>query len=604
MIETSNGDTEQDTNTDAAGKDLQSGRDELAEIITKGILDSAPGLPKNYVLPRGYAITTDAVTYTANNNKGEPVTREIATAPLVLVRLLIDPAEEQICELAWARAGRWTVRQVSRSVMLSGRKLFAALADVGLPINEGDAGGVERYLARLERANYHLLERVRIVRRLGWQPDGAFAIGPDQPFPVTPAISTQVGFIEAHRARGDFQTWKDAVNLLAPYPTAQMGLFAAFAATLLNLLSIDSFTIDFSGLSSRGKSTTARAAASVFTCPLDAKGITQWSITPTAAEARFNAVEGLPVVLDDSQLARIPEELSKLLYQIPMNAGRPRSSGWQSELPWRVLVISTGERSLLSFTKEQGVSARVLAIETPPLGPDSPDAAEAATRLRELVFEHHGLAGPMFVGKLQLLLAKTFDGGQTGLEWLKEKHAALTEPHRFGNEISRRRAPLVGVLRLAAQLAHHWDILPFPPPDEAVWKTVFSNLSTRDDRPGEALELVRQHVSARSTHLWRPRSTDYQPTSGWIGRTLVHQGHHIVALYPDVVRRLLRERDIELDTVLPAWRERGCLIENPGDKAQPWTINRRIAGMSSRLMAFAPDVIDLSGSDDAEDGTS
>jgi hypothetical protein len=63
---------------------------------------------------------------------------------------------------------------------------------------------------------------------------------------------------------------------------------------------------------------------------------------------------------------------------------RPGSrGGWSSRLPWRTILVSTGEQSASSCTTHHGAAARVLAARHPPFGtagPTRPPGTHAAPR--------------------------------------------------------------------------------------------------------------------------------------------------------------------------------------------------------------------------------
>jgi len=160
-------------------------------------------------------------------------------------------------------------------------------------------------------------------------------------------------------------------------------------------------------------------------------------------EKRLNLVSGLTAVVDETRLVKDPALVDSVLYMIPKNHGRPRGGGWPNMIPWRAVVVSTGEQPATSFTTHQGASPRVLSICSPPFGTDGSTSRAAAEAVRQGVEAHYGTAGPAFAARLQARLAE--DGG-TGK--LRARHQELTEMLRGSTDMTGRRAPLAACLAL------------------------------------------------------------------------------------------------------------------------------------------------------------
>ena len=564
------------------------------------------GLPARYATPDGYEIDRGGVwaIKTVKKKDGqdqeEGKTKEekvrVTWAPLVILRIFIDPVGDQLVEIAWTDQGRTVKRIVPRSVAKSGRRLVSALGDAGLPVTESDARGAERWLAALEAVNRTRIERVLMARSLGWQADGTFVTGQDAPRRVEVRYEEQAPALAAHRPGGTFEEWQTVIKHIQPYPVAQMALFTGLAAPLLNPLGMDSFTVDFSGRSTRGKTTGAMVGLSCWADPTEkADGIASWRTTMLAIEKRLNLVQGLPVVLDETRVVKFPELVDQVLYQVPKNHGQARGGGWPSGLPWRTIVISTGEQSALSFTTHQGAAARVLAVQYPPFGTDGPESAAAAIAVRDGLAEHFGTAGPEFIDRLQDALAK-----KNGRERLVARHKVLTETYRGTTDMTGRRAPMVAVLALAAELAHGWGIVPFEPPAEPVWMRLFTAADPADNRPEMALDVVREYVASRGQDLWRPRTAAEQPHGGWIGRQLTIDGRPTVGLLPERLKEALGRAGYELAAVVPGWREIGALVENPASNP-PYQPTKKLAGGKPRMLIFTPEALNPTTAD-GDDG--
>jgi hypothetical protein len=526
--------------------------------------DDSP-LPGGYVIPEPYLVTPDGIHLLKGDGSG-PV--RVTWAWLFPVRVYVDPDGDQLVELAWRDGHQWVSRLVRRSLTKSGRKLIAETGDAGLPVIEAEARQAERWLAAAEAANRDAIARHPVARQLGWQADGkTFVTGQDSPWRVEPRYSDQAGALAAHKPYGTLAAWQETMREIEDHPVVRAGLYAGLAAPLLHPLGLDSFTADFSGKSSRGKTITAAVALSCWADPSDkADGMLPWSTASMIGiEKRLNLFSGLVAVVDETRLVKDPALVDEAIYQIPKNRGKPRGGGWPNMIPWRVIMVSTGEQPATSFTTHQGASPRVLGIGGAPFGTDGDASRKAAEAVKHGIEANYGTAGPAFVARLQKRLAEDDGTGK-----LRARHAELTDLLVGGSDISGRRAPLLACLALAAELAAEWGIVPFPAPETSAWLSLLSSDEVRDNRTEMALDVVREYIAAHADKLWggppkegrkgagEPVSDERPPAAGWIGRDLPVG----VALLPEKLREELKRRGYELDAVLAGWRERGVLAEN------------------------------------------
>ena len=544
-------------------------------------LDGCP-LPEGYVVPEPYLVTPDGIHQLKGDGSGMA---RVAWAWLFPVRVFADPDGDQLVELAWRDGRRWVSRLVRRSITKSGRKLIAEAGDAGLPVIEAEARQAERWLAAAEAANHAVIARHPVARQLGWQADGTFVTGQDAPWRVEPRYPDQGAALSAHRPAGTLASWKAALEPAGDYPVVQVGAFTGLASPLLRPLGLDSFTVDFSGRSTRGKTITAMAALSCWADPGDrSEGMFTWQTASViGVEKRLNLVSGLTVVIDETRLARDPGIVDEVLYAIPKNHGRPRGGGWPNMIPWHAVVVSTGEQPATSFTSHQGASARVLSVQSPPFGTDGDASRSAAETVRSGIEGSFGTAGPVFAARLRDRLAE--DGGPAKL---RTRHQELTALLRGSTDMSGRRAPLAACLALAAELAAEWGIVPFPAPEPDWWAARFAADEQRDNRPEMALDIVREYVAAHASKMWGTQGDDERPpAAGWIG----HDAREGPALLPNKLAEELKRRGYELAAVIPGWLEMGALVTSASQQPA-YLIPRRTAGRLSRHLIFQRGILD------------
>ena len=191
----------------------------------------------------------------------------------------------------------------------SGRKLVTEVGDAGLPVIEAEARQAERWLAAAEAANREVIARHPVARQLGWQADGkTFVTAQDSPWRIEPRYSDQAAALTAHRPQGTLASWKEAIQDAENYAIVRAGLYAGLAAPLLVPLGLDSFTIDFSGKSTRGKTITAQVGLSCWADPSErSDGLFSWKTKIIGVEKRLNLVCGLPVVIDETRVVTSPD---------------------------------------------------------------------------------------------------------------------------------------------------------------------------------------------------------------------------------------------------------------------------------------------------------
>jgi hypothetical protein len=586
-----------------ADPDPETADEEAEQILTAGGISRIPAgrgielvtgrddcpLPEEYVIPEPYVVTPDGIHFLKGDGTG---TVRVAWAWLFPVRVFIAPNGDQLVELTWRDGGRWVSRLVRRSVTKSGRKLITETGDAGLPVIEAEARQAERWLAAAEAANRTAIARHPVARQLGWQADRkTFVTGQDLPWRVEPQYADQAAALAAHWPSGTLAAWKAAIEAARGHPVVRVGAYAGLASPLLHPLGLDSFTVDFSGRSTRGKTITAMVALSCWADPGDrSEGMFTWQTASViGVEKRLNLVNGLTVVIDETRLVRDPAIVDEVLYAIPKNHGRPRGGGWPNMIPWRAVVVSTGEQPATSFTSHQGASGRVLSVQRPPFGTDGAASRAAAEAVKSGIEANFGVAGPAFAARLQNKLAE-----DEGPEKLRARHRELTDLLRGSSDMTGRRAPLAGCLALAAELAAEWEIVPFPAPDADTWGSLFTTDEQRDNRPEMALDLVREYIAAHASKMWGMQGDDERPpATGWIG----HDAKEGPALLPAKLGEELKRRGYELDAVLPGWLEMGALVTNARQRPVH-LIPRRTAGRLSRHLIFRREVIDPEPEDD------
>ena len=544
---------------------------------------AAFGLPTSTVTPTGYRVNGGGVSIKRVIGKDNEVWVRFTFAPLVVAAAFEDPEGDQFVELSWfdlSRGTRRTVsRVISREISKRGRELVKQLGRAGLPAVEGDARLLERWLAEFEAANFKRIPSKQLARWLGWQPDGSFISSPDDDVTVDVTYDEMRGPAKAHGKHGTLEGWREAMKVLEPFPVPRVVVAAAFAAPLLQPLGADSFTLDISSRSTGGKTTSLQCALSVWANPsVQSDAMSNWRTTLYAIEKRLNLVRGLPTVFDETMAVTDEGLIDEVLYQVPMNHGKARSGGaFGSMLPWQTILLSSGERSIQSFTTSQGAAPRVLGTTVPPFGKNGGDAA---VEVRDGVLANFGHAGPAFVA---YLLERLNQPG--GVERLRDWHKRLQVTFRGDNDMTARRAPMVAALALGERLAHRAGLLPYEPLSDGQWNKLFTSFSATDNRPEMAMDVVREYLAG---HAWELQGAAYEgdhPFRGWLGAVKRVGTETKTAVLPQRLKAILAEAGYSLDAVLGGWIEAGYL-ELREKQRPPHLIPTRIDGHVTKCLVF------------------
>ncbi|MGJ5898582.1 DUF927 domain-containing protein [Streptomyces niveiscabiei] len=572
-------DTPSEPEVDAVAKDLD-------DPDPEGFgYDTVFGLPAAVRTPYGYRVTGLGVEVLSASGENW---QRVTFAPLAVTATFEDPEGDQYVELSWIDRSLGRPRRISRIVSREtakrGRKLIEALGSAGLPAVEGDARAVERWLAEFEARNVGRIPSEQLARWLGWQDDGTFVSSPEDGIKVDVPFEEQRGPARAHARKGTLDGWKETVAQLSGFPVPRVAVAAALAAPLLKPLGLNSFTLDISSRSTKGKTTALQCALSVWADPSEhASAMNNWRTTLYAIEKRLNLVRGLVTVFDETMAVTDDTLIDEVLYQLPMNHGKARSGGaFGNMLPWETILLSSGERPALSFTTSQGAAARILGTTIAPFGDGGGPAATAA---REGVLAHHGHAGPEFVRYILSGLAQP-----NGREKLKEHHRTLVDEFRGSGDMTNRRAPMVAALVLAETLACRTGLLPYEPLPYDVWRGLFTAHNPTDNRPEMALDVLREYVAGHAHELYtatRAALGERPPYAGWLGVLSTKDGVTEVALLPERVRKVLADAGYSLDAVIGSWVD-AEYVKTLKSQRPAHLLPRRFDGARAKCLAFTP----------------
>ena len=360
---------------------------------------------------------------------------------------------------------------------------------------------------------------IAVVRRAGWQefsgwlspafvlPSGA-VLG--APFGDAVELAATARMPPAVAEAGSLEGWQAAVTAATSVQGCEhwtLGTIAAFAGPLVALTGLDTCGINLSGLSSSGKSTAQRLAASAWSTPdIRKPGLFQSArATDNAVEALAQRASGTVLVLDE--LAHVTgKAAAKIIYTIAGGVGKRRMTADASVrdgYSWSTFAVLSGECSLEEKIRADGgewlagMAVRIVDVDV--TGVNRQVGPETLGAINE-IDHHYGHAGPAFIRALiasglhlqgaalrdrVLKAARTIAGGETKGG---EKDSALI-----------RAAIPLALLMIAGEMAKGFGVIPASVPVQEAVRWAWRRFTQSSD--AAALDPETQAISSLRTWI-------------------------------------------------------------------------------------------------------
>ncbi|MDH1404384.1 DUF927 domain-containing protein [Pseudomonas sp. GD03817] len=313
----------------------------------------------------------------------------------------------------------------------------------------------------------HPAEVFATTCRPGWHESGAFVL------PGRTIGSDKVRYQASAKGqnlfsmRGSLEGWKiDVAAKCQGNPVLTLAIGCALAGPLLSLVGVLGGGVHLVGDSSSGKSLAQLIGSSVWGDP----GIfaASWDMTKGGLEIEASSRNDTMLPLDEIKRAD-PKRVQEMAYSLANGQGKgtmTRDREARGKLSWRLLALSSGERSLSEHAAISGNAAHAgaeLRMVDVNAGTrthrafDELHGLEGADFHRQLtvaVGANHGHIGPAFVEKL---LASDDRPG------LLEDFAGIREQFVEDNAQAGRVADRFAVIALAGEMAIAYDLLPWAP---------------------------------------------------------------------------------------------------------------------------------------------
>ena len=355
--------------------------------------------------------------------------------------------------------------------------LVSRLMSEGLRVyrvsNQGGNADLVDYLNNCPTSN-----RFTTVERFGWIDVGKVFALPGEVISKGCSVDYRyTGDSEAapkYSASGTLSQWRDTIGLNALHSTRVMfALCVGLAAPLMAFINEQSGGFHFVGPTSKGKSTSLRAACSLW-AGVSSGEVKLWRSTDNGLEPSAEARTDLLLILDEMNQAdkRVVEQS---MYMLGNGVGKQRMSrnaSARKTKTWRTIFMSAGEVTPEQYVGHEimtGASVRmanVNAIVSQSLGvfesvPEGMDSQQFSEQFTKDGSRYYGTAGPEFIR--HLIDEVEIVGGAVAMgdrlnrrlsEWIKENAVG------HDSEV-RRVARRFALAAEAGEMAIRYGVLPW-----------------------------------------------------------------------------------------------------------------------------------------------
>lgn len=296
-----------------------------------------------------------------------------------------------------------------------GEEVLKALMRQGLTIDYQQRRFVAPYIA----SHHSPAQILSTTTKPGWHESGAFVL------PQRVIGDANVRYQDSGRAvnlftyKGTLEGWRsDIGKFCVGNPVLIMSVCCALAGPLLSKVGVNGGGVHLVGDSSSGKSLAQLIAASVWGNP--SHFAASWDVSKGGVEIEAASRNDTVLILDEIKRAD-PKRVQEMAYAIANGMGKStmtREREGRAKLMWRVLALSSGERSLSEHAAISGNSAhagaelRLVDINAGTRSFRAFDDVHGMTGqdfhrvLSDAVTRHYGNIGPRFVECLLALPAK------------------------------------------------------------------------------------------------------------------------------------------------------------------------------------------------------
>ena len=338
----------------------------------------------------------------------------------------------------------------------------------------------------------------------------------------------------------------------------EFALVLGFASPVLLLLNdsfdISSLVFNFSNTSSKGKTSAAMLAASVFANPAMNKGtLITYNATENAIIETISSMNSLTVGLDEAGVSSV-KSFSKLLYAICSGTAKKRLNGdstLKEDKQFSTVIISTAEYNILNENSPDGLKARVFEIND-----RLTTSAENSNAIKKVVMSNYALAGEKFIK----FIIDNLEYDKSNLHGVYfEMEQELSElTAGIESDLRSRVISKLAVILVTAELLNEADILGFQLNLDnmadylAEIVCTCSSYLTSDEK---LLDIVAEEIAVNKHHFSCNEETQF--SACW-GSIVDKHTHVIVKMYQNKFDDLMLTKNYTKS--LKISKDKGCLL--------------------------------------------
>lgn len=451
-------------------------KDENTAEIQVFIEEAIDALPQKTVLPKGHLakpmkwenghfhITEDGLYFVDEDKNGISQKRFISSPVLVVAKTRDNSSNNWGVLLKWKDDNEIEHTQALSMELFQtdGADLRKALSYQGVMIAPDQRA---RNLFQCYLMSYQTGQYALCVDRVGWH-DDVFVLPHEQ-------IGQSNGDLIVYQAnnaldnryqsKGALSEWRSNVaQVVENHSLLVFSLCTAFAGQLLDPLNQQGGGFHIKGGSSKGKSTALNLASSVWGNPK--QFYRTWRATGNALEHTAYMHNDSFLVLDEIGEIANPKELGNVVYMLANGLGKGRMTKQITAKPmhqWKVIFLSSGEKSLKDIMTEQGQKAKLgqeirladIDIDQSEYGvfdciDFAEDGAKQAIELSKRMAGCYGVAG---IAWLEYLTSNKTERIGEAMELLEQYRQALTVNQSQGHIV--RVANYFALVATAGELA-------------------------------------------------------------------------------------------------------------------------------------------------------
>lgn len=318
--------------------------------------------------------------------------------PILPIRRLVnaETGEEKI-EIAIYRDAHWKTIILDRAMIASAKDIYKPLASIGAGVTSESAKHLVRFLAEVEAKNN--LPRERSSSKLGWHADKFIPFDQGLKFDASMDFREMFNAINQH---GDREKWLSIIREVrsAGRYEPNVCMAASFASVMVGKLNMLPSVINLWGDTAGGKTVMLMMACSIWADPAESRYITDAHCTLNAIEARLDALNDLPLLMDDLSKASNKmgdKDFATLIYLLCSGRGKSRSNvkiTLNKVKTWNSLTLSNMERPLATDSMQGGALNRVLDIE---MGEGKVFDQVTGNKVATTLKQNYGFAGAEFI---------------------------------------------------------------------------------------------------------------------------------------------------------------------------------------------------------------